>query len=179
MKRKYLANTYLRGIDNYMLMQFEDDVLDCYTVIKKVNSIDKPYISTHTGKDICLLKEGYYMVEYLPKSGNYEVRVFLNEKKEAVSYYIDVIDDIDIEYGKGLYYDDLYLDITIDKINGDVVKVWDEDELQQALEENDITKEQYEKAYHILKDLLCEIASNSNIYVNNDHKTYIEKNFII
>ena len=119
------------------------------------------------------------MVEYLPKSGNYEVRVFLNEKKEAVSYYIDVIDDIDIEYGKGLYYDDLYLDITIDKINGDVVKVWDEDELQQALEENDITKEQYEKAYHILKDLLCEIASNSNIYVNNDHKTYIEKNFII
>ena len=45
MKRKYLANTYLRGIDNYMLMQFEDDVLDCYTVIKKVNSIDKPYIS--------------------------------------------------------------------------------------------------------------------------------------
>ena len=70
MKRKYLANTYLRGIDNYMLMQFEDDVLDCYTVIKKVNSIDKPYISTHTGKDICLLKEGYYMVEYLAESGN-------------------------------------------------------------------------------------------------------------
>ena len=112
-------------------------------------------------------------------NGESYLSVFLNEKKEAVSYYIDVIDDIDIEYGKGLYYDDLYLDITIDKINGDVVKVWDEDELQQALEENDITKEQYEKAYHILKDLLCEIASNSNIYVNNDHKTYIEKNFII
>ena len=115
-----IENSYCE--DTYEFI--DDSFVDCYTVIKKVNSIDKPYISTHTGKDICLLKEGYYMVEYLPKSGNYEVRVFLNEKKEAVSYYIDVIDDIDIEYGKGLYYDDLYLDITIDKINGDVVKVY-------------------------------------------------------
>ena len=68
MKRKFLTNTYLRGVDKYILMQFEDDSLDCYTVIKKVNSIDKPYISTHTGKGVCLLKEGYYMVEYLPKN---------------------------------------------------------------------------------------------------------------
>ena len=141
MKRKFLTNTYLRGIDNYIMMQFEDSKLDCYSVIKKVNSIDKPYITTHTGKNICLLKEGYYMLEYLPKNENYGVRVFLNDKKQTISYYIDIINGIGIETGKGLYYDDLYLDITIDKVN-DLVQVWDEDELQKALEDNDITKEE-------------------------------------
>ena len=177
MKRKFLTNTYLRGIDNYMLMQFEDESLDCYSVIKKVNSIDKPYISTHTGKNVCLLKEGYYMVEYLPKNSNYGVRVFLNSNKEAVSYYIDIINSIGIDYEKGLYYDDLFLDITIDEVNGSIVKVWDEDELQKALDENDITQEQYDMAYNTLKKRLNEIANNENIYINNNHKTYIEENF--
>ncbi len=177
MKRKFVTNTYLRGVDNYILMQFEDNALDCYTVIKKVNSIDKPYISTHTGKGICLLKEGYYMVEYLPKNENYGVRVFLDDNKDTISYYIDIINGIGIDYEKGLYYDDLFLDITIDKVNGDIVNVWDEDELQKALDEKDITKNQYDMAYTVLKNVLNQIANNSNKYINNDHKEYIDKNF--
>lgn len=175
MKRKFLTNTYLRGVDNYMMMQLEDKELNCYSVIKKVNSIDKPYITTHVGKDICLLKEGYYMVEYLPKDEHYGVRVFLDDEKETISYYIDIIDSIGIEVGKGLYYDDLYLDITIDRVNDDVVRVWDEDELQKALEENDIDQIQYDMAYSILNKLLEEIAEGKNIFVNNDHKKYIEE----
>ena len=168
MKRKFVTNTYLRGVDNYILMQFEDNAL---------NSIDKPYISTHTGKGICLLKEGYYMVEYLPKNENYGVRVFLDDNKDTISYYIDIINGIGIDYEKGLYYDDLFLDITIDKVNGDIVNVWDEDELQKALDEKDITKNQYDMAYTVLKNVLNQIANNSNKYINNDHKEYIDKNF--
>ena len=177
MKRKFLTNTYLKGIDNYIMKQFEDDILDCYTVIKKVNSIDKPYISTRGGKDICLLKEGYYILEYIPKNEHYGVRVFLDENKNDLSYYIDIIDKIGVESGKGLFYDDLYLDITIDRLCDDLVKVWDEDELQKALDEEDINKEQYDMAYTTLKELLVQIAQNSNKYISNDHKSYIEKNF--
>ena len=57
--------------------------------------------------------------------------------------------------------------------------VWDEDELQNALEEGDITKEQFDMAYETLKEMLSEIAMESNIYINNDHKTYIEEHFKI
>lgn len=174
MKRKFLTNTYLRGIDNFMLMQFEDDSLDCYSVIKKVNSIDEPYISVRNGKNVCLLKEGYYMIEYLPKNEHYDVRVFLDENKKAISYYIDIIDKIGIEDGKGLYYDDLYLDITID--DGDCVKVWDEDELQMAMDTDaDVDENKYNMAYSTLRELLSEIADGSNLYINNNHKDYIEK----
>ncbi len=176
MKRKFLTNTYLRGIDNFMLMQFEDYNLECFSVIKRVNSIDKPYISTRNGKGVCLLKEGYYILEYLPKNEHYEVRVFLDEKKNAISYYIDIVDKIGIEDGKGLYYDDLYLDITID--DGDCVKIWDEDELENAiLEDDDVDQEKYDMAYRTLKELLKQIADGTNTYINNNHKEYIEKYF--
>lgn len=178
MKRKFLTNTYLKGVDKYILTQFENDVLDCFCVIKKINSIDKPYISTHTGKNVCLLDEGYYILEYLPKNSHYGVRVFLDRDKNVLSYYIDIIDSIGIDYEKGLYYDDLYLDITIDMVNGEMVKVWDEDELQKALDENDITKEQYDMAYKMLKELLDQIAKGKNMIVNNEHKEFIERNFI-
>lgn len=178
MKRKYVSNTYLRDIENYILMQFEDYKMDCYTVIKKIISTDKPYISTHTGKDICLQEDGYYMVEYLPKNKNYGVRVFLDDQKNTVSYYIDIIDKIGVDHEKGLYYDDLYLDITIDKENGDLVNVWDEDELETALiEDEEVDQEKYDLAYATLRTLLKEIADGTNMYVNNDHKKYIEENF--
>lgn len=177
MKRKFLTNTYLRGIDNYVMMQLEDKDLNCYSIIKKVNSIDKPYITTHTGKNICLLKEGYYMIEYLPKEEHYSVRVFLDEQINTISYYIDIIDKIGIEKGKGLYYDDLYLDITIDKLKDDLVMVWDEEELQRALEENDIDKEKYNMAYEVLESLLYQIANNTNQFINIDHKKYIQDKF--
>ena len=118
------------------------------------------------------------MIEYLPKSEHYEVRVFLDENKNAVSYYIDIIDKIGFEEGKGLYYDDLYLDITIDE--GDSVKVWDEDELEKAIEEDDdVDKEKYDMAYDTLKNLLTQIANGSNKYINNMHKEYIENHFKI
>ena len=178
MKRKFVSNTYLRGIDNYVLMQFEDDNLDCFSVIKKVNSIDKPYISVRNRKNVCLLKEGFYMIEYLPKNEHYEVRVFLDENKNVISYYIDIIDKIGFEEGKGLYYDDLYLDVTIDE--GDVVKIWDEDELEKAIEDDeDVDKEKYDMAYEVLRDLLTQIANGSNKYINNTHKQYIESHFTI
>ncbi len=178
MKRKFLTNTYLRGVDKYMLTQFEDESLDCFCVIKKINSIDKPYFATHTGKDVCILDEGYYILEYLPKNEHYGVRAFLDREKNVLLYYIDVIDSIGIDYEKGLYYDDLFLDITIDKVADDVVRVWDEDELQKALDEEDISKSQFDMAYDTLKELLDEIANNTNRYVNNNHKEFVERNFI-
>ena len=139
-KRKFLTDTYLRGVDNYMMTQFEDKDLDCITTIKKVNSIDKPYVSTHTGKNVCLLKEGYYMVEYLPKDEHYGVRVFLDDNRETLAYYIDIIDKIGVEKEKGLYYDDLFLDVTIDNSDDGRTRVWDEDELQKALDESVINQ---------------------------------------
>ena len=79
----------------------------------------------------CLIDNGYYIVEVIPKNENYAMRVFFNEKKERLMYYFD------ITLGNGLdldtlipYYNDLYLDIIV--VNKKI-KILDENELQEAL----------------------------------------------
>ena len=42
-----------------------------------------------------------------------------------------------------------------------------------------ITKEQFDLAYKTLKEMLKEIADGTNIYINNNHKSYIEEHFKI
>jgi len=176
MKRKFIKDTYLKGVEDYNMFQTENMDLDCFVVMKKINNIDKPYLETHTGKNICMLKDGYYLVEYLPKNENYTVRVFLDDNMDTISYYIDVVDKVGKKNNE-LFYDDLYLDITIDKLDGDNVKVWDEDELYQAKENNKISQETYENAYKTLDKILGEVSKETNKYVNNNHKKFLEKYF--
>ena len=85
--KKYITETYLKGVDDYDINIIKQE--DCYTCVKHIKNIDEQYISTHTGKDICLLDNSYYVVEYVPIYKKYVVRVFMNENKEVLQYYID------------------------------------------------------------------------------------------
>lgn len=174
MKKKLIKDTYLLGVEEYDINVIKDQNLNAYISAKHVKDIDKPYIETHSGKNICLLNNGYYILEYLPINGNYVVRVFLNEKKETQQYYIDITKENGYENNTP-YYLDLYLDITIDIHNDNKVMIWDENELEEAVNTKDITREDYDMAYSVLKDLLNQINNNSNNYINDNHKETIEK----
>jgi uncharacterized protein len=174
MKKKYISETYLRGVTDYDINIIEDKKYNCYISLKHIKEIDFPYISSHTGISRCLLDKDYYILEYLPINQNYAVRVFMNEKKQVLQYYIDIIKEIDIENNIPFYYD-LYLDITIDILEENILKIWDEDELLEALKNNVITENDYSLAYKTLNCLLEEIKNNDNIYINRDHKKIIEK----
>ena len=55
--------------------------------MKKIIDIDSPFIIP-TG--VCIINNGYYIVEVIPKNENYAMRVFFNEKKERLEYYFDI-----------------------------------------------------------------------------------------
>ncbi len=173
MKKKFLKNTYLLGVKDYDITIVKDEQINSYVAVKYIKDIDKPYITTHNGKNFCLLDDGYYVLEYVPFNSNYVVRAFLNDKKEVQQYYIDITKQNGYENNTPFYLD-LYLDVTIDVRDDNKVIVWDEDELQTALDKNDITKEDYELAYNTLSNLLDEINNNSNNILNQNHKQVIE-----
>ena len=107
----------------------------------------------------------------MPKNEFYVMRVYFNEKKERLAYYFDVSKGNEIdEESKIPYYDDLYIDVTMDNNN---IKVLDEDELQFALETKKITKEEYNLANKIKDKLLNEIKNNTNKYINLDLEKYL------
>ena len=118
------------------------------------------------------MDNGYYVFEVVPKNENYAMRLFLDNNKTPLEYYFDITKN------NGLYektnipcYDDLYLDIIY--LNGEI-RIQDEDELIEAYEKNDITKEDLELTYKIKDKLLEEIKTNTNKLMNINFNKYID-----
>lgn len=175
MKVKYLDETYLRDVKKYAIKTFENE--EEYIVIKHIIEVRKKYIESHTRHNRCLQDNGYFMIEYLPKYKNYVVRVFLNDKKEVLRYYIDIVGNVGIEKESGrLYYEDLYLDVVDDFLDtGERIHVRDFTDLVQAQMDGKITKKQENKIYLETLKLISEIDNKDNKYMNINHKKIIEE----
>ena len=103
MRKKLISKTYLRDVNRYKLEIYYDND-DYYLSVKKIISIKEPFILSN---GLCIINNGYYIVEVLPKKENYTMRVYFNEKKERLEYYFDISlkNDLD-EESRIPYYDD-------------------------------------------------------------------------
>ena len=100
MKKKILSSTYLKEAQKYQLKFYLDEE-DKYIVVKKLIKLSKKFIIQN---DVIAMDDGYYVIEIVPKNKNYALRLFLNDKKEIIEYYFDIIKEsgIDKEYAKTL-----------------------------------------------------------------------------
>lgn len=170
MKKKIISKTYLREADKYQIKLYLDED-DYYVSVKKLVHVTDKFI-INNGNTIAM-DNGYYIVEIVPKCENYAMRVFLNDKKEVIEHYIDIIKEsgIDPEYNIP-YFIDLYLDITV-LYNGDI-RVIDENELQDAYNSSEITKAEYNQVIELKNKLINEIKTGTNKYMNLDITKYLE-----
>lgn len=167
MKTKIISNTYLRDINKYQIKLYLDED-DYYISVKKLINVREKFII----KDgLCVMDDGYYIFEVIPKNDNYAMRLFLNKNKEPLEYYFDICKNNRVdELSKIPCYDDLYLDITY--LNG-CTNILDEDELISAYESGDISKEDYKLVYKMRDRLLDEINNKTNEAMNIDYIKYL------
>lgn len=96
--------------------------------------------------------------------------VGLNEENKILYWYFDIAKNT-LFTDKGVpYIEDLYLDVIIDP-NGKMVLV-DEDELKDALDSNDINKEEFDFAYRVANDLISKVKGKEK-ELNEFTKKYI------
>ena len=164
MRKRLLTKKYLRDVNEYEIKIFKDG--DSYICIKKIVNTDMPFkIST----GLCLVNNGYHIIEILPMNENFCVRTFLNEKNDILQKYIDISLGNGIDEDTNIpYYDDAFLDIII---TGDDVYVDDKEELEDAYKKNEMEKEDYDKAKSICNRLLSEL--NTNQYIIKDVREYL------
>ena len=168
MKKKILSSTYLKEAQKYQIKFYLDEE-DKYIVVKKLIKLSKKFIIQN---DVIAMDDGYYVIEIVPKNKNYALRLFLNDKKEIIEYYFDIIKESGIDKElKVPYFIDLYLDITIQK--NKKVNILDEEELNDALKSKDITKKDYELVLKVNEQLLQEIEEQSNDLMNLDYMKYL------
>lgn len=118
------------------------------------------------------MDNGYYIIEILPKAKNYAVRIFLNPKKEKLLYYFDItlVNGVDLETLIP-FYSDLYLDVVL---ANDEIHILDEDELESALSNNEISVEEYNLAIKQKEILVKSIIERKNEYLNINIQKYLK-----
>ena len=164
MRKRLLTKKYLRDVNEYTINIIKDD--DAYVCIKKIINTEVPFIISD---DLCLVNNGYHIVEILPMKEKFCVRTFLDERKRVLQKYIDISLENGIDQETNIpYYDDIFLDIII---NDDKVYVDDKEELEKAYKNNVITKDDYLEAIRICNRLLSELDTNK--YINKDVREYL------
>lgn len=167
MKRKIISNTYLRDIEKYQIKLYLDED-DYYVCVKKLIDVREKFI-IHNG--LCVMDNGYYVFEVVPKNLNYAMRLFLDDNKKPLEYYFDITKNNGLdELTKIPMYDDLYLDITY--LDGEI-NILDEDELLDAFKTGDITKDDLDLVYKTRDILLEEISNGTNRLMNIDFTKYL------
>ena len=167
MRKKYTDKTYLKGVSRYSVATRKLKGQDTYIVVKNILEIDEPFI-----KNVTLIDNGYYILEYTPIDKLYNARAFIDKELNTVSYYFDISLGNGVENGRP-YYDDLFLDIVYGADTDNNVKVLDEDELLEALDRGAITKKEFDLAHSVCTKLVEEIKDNRNSFINMNKKEII------
>lgn len=148
---------------NYKMQEIKEDDFEGYVSLIDIQKVkDEWYVSRYSGKQECILANGFKWVLFYPKenTGNYTINAFYNQNNEIVEWYFDVIKTSGIENNIP-YIMDMYLDLVI-SLDGEV-HILDEDELEDALKTNDITKEDFDMAYKVLNELLEKYNNGKNV----------------
>lgn len=168
MKKKIITNTYLNEAIKHEIKLFLD-ADDYYVSVKKLVHLSEKFIIRN---NVVAMDDGYYILEIIPKNDNYALRIFLNDKKEIIEYYFDIIKESGIDkIYKVPYFIDLYLDITL--FNGKI-SILDEEEFEEAYKNKDITNDDYNLVLKTKERLIKEIETNTNKLMNIDYTKYLE-----
>lgn len=114
-------------------------------------------------------------LEFYPENSSVALTVGYDNENRIFDYYFDIINDMGVENGNP-YIDDLYLDVLM--MPDGSYELLDEDELEKALNEREITHEQYMRAYKTAEDLMKRVDGKVKEITDFANKYFDEINLI-
>lgn len=148
MKKKYADYPNWERVleKDYKQMYFDNDDFKGYVcLLTAVKVREKLFITKHK-KEYVLIDDGYFWLQFFPDNcKNVALSIALTKDGEIREWYFDIAKNTSLT-DKGVpYIDDLYLDVVLTP-DGEI-ELLDEDELQEALDKNDINKEDFDLSY--------------------------------
>lgn len=129
----------------------------------KIKEVTSPMIRIRSGEKVILADNDYYWLEIALENENFWLTAMFDPQGELIQYYFDITRKNVID-GENSYFEDLFLDIVVQKNRN--ILILDEDELAAALEEKVITKEEFDFANSYSKEVIDSITNNCDEYDN-------------
>lgn len=141
-----------------------------YVGILSINEVSEPQIWKYNGEDLIVCDSNYQWLTIMPKNDYYCLTVMMNENRGIQVCYIDMIDEQGYDEDGVPYFYDLYLDLVVYP-DGTVIED-DMDELWDAFQKGDITRQQYEQALAISNKLKKGLLSDIDLFNSYIQKMY-------
>ena len=120
------------------------DFFEGYIGFIEIQEVSEVQKWNFRGEEIVVCDKGIKWLSILPQDAFYCITAMMNEKEEILLWYIDMIAEQGVDTDGIPYFYDLYLDLVV--YPDGTVAVDDEDELEEALQEGDISEKQYRLA---------------------------------
>lgn len=170
-RKRYLNGTGREWIDKYRSKtKYIQDFYSGYASIINIDSVRKRLAFPAECGELCLCDNGYTWLTFLPDKSNWCMSAMYDDKGNIIEWYFDITKENGIDKLGNPYQNDLYLDVVL-MPNGEIVK-FDEDELQDALNNGAITKQEFDMAYEV-----CDRLINDFLSVENKVNSFCERCF--
>ena len=177
MKEKFVDEIYMREVLEKEIKIIKNEELNSYITFKKIIKTSSPCRMYINGRKVIIVDNGYTIIEYSPLDKKYNVRLFIDNNKNILLYYFDIINSSRLINNR-IYIEDLYLDVIVEtefsNNLGLLINLVDENELIDALNNKKINNKQFDMAYNEANKLMKEIVDNKNIFINRGIKDYID-----
>ena len=156
---KYLGKTYGNYIKkfNSKVIRIDEEDIKGHAALIEIEEVHEPLIVGEKGAEICFYDDGYSELAFLPDNENWMVWALYNEKSEIFEWYFDITRENSVDETGTPYCDDMYLDAAL--MPDGKIMIFDEDELLDALNNGNITQDEFDMAYRVLNKLLENIIN--------------------
>lgn len=107
----------------------------------------------------CIMDNNYKWLEFYDYDSKVKLTAIYDENNKIVEWYFDIAREIEKENGIP-FEDDLYLDVVVTPTRE--ILLLDEDELKEALNRMEITKEEYKNAYKEANQLIDKLSNKKD-----------------
>lgn len=156
---------------NFCYKHFDNKDFNGNVSLISIIESNHPLLNDNNEPD--LASTGFKWLEFYSKNSKIAMTAYYDNKNNIVQWYFDVINSEGINSENIPYIEDLYLDIIL-KPNKEITLL-DEDELKVALENNDITKKQFDDAYEIANKLIKRLEQCDIKKIIEFSNKYFEK----
>lgn len=167
---KYISSTYLKDITDYTFKLFFDKTKDYYITVKKINKIKAPFILEEDEREVIIIDNGYYILEYIPLNEKYICRVHIDKDKNVVERFFIASRQNKVE-NRIPTFEDLKLSLVcID----DIVKMYNLNLVNDLVNKKEMSFEDYQLALQVMENISKELELKSNFIFNLNYEEYLE-----
>jgi len=159
-KKRYADRYDWRRITqrHYVHEQVDNEVFKGHVTLLQLIEVTSPLDVCYGDETIRIADAGYVWVQQFPSDAHHAVTSMFDATGQLVQTYIDICLRTGVEDGR-IYWEDLFLDL-IALPSGEVLLV-DEDELEAARDQGEITQAEYALAWVEVKQLQKQLQNGT------------------